>query len=95
MNSDLFLAYLKEGVKPHLVDGRKYMLFMDNAKCHITLNIAEFCEQCGTVLDLVMLPANTTQILQPADQCARAAWRENELLTSGGGLSGGASWRKT
>ena len=85
MNSDLILAYLKEGVKPHLVDGRKYMLFMDNAKCHITLDIAEFCEQCEIVI--VMLPANTTQIriLQPADQCfAPLKKKMTELLHTAG-----------
>ena len=94
MNSDLFLAYLKEGVKPHLVDGRKYMLFMDNAKCHITLDTAEFCEQCGIVI--VMLPANTTQILQPADQCfAPLKKKMTNLLHTAGLLRPGASIGKS
>lgn len=66
MTGDLFLKYLEKGVEPFLDCERPCILTMDNASAHITLHIAEFCKEKGIVL--LLLPANTTQMLQPCDQ---------------------------
>ena len=68
MMADLFLDYLKKGIEPYLDCPRPCVLFMDNALVHRSIDIASFClDNC---IIPVLLPPNTTQILQPVDQCS-------------------------
>lgn len=93
MTGDLFLQYLEKGVEPFLDCKRPCLLFMDNAQAHITLPIAEFCQKSGIVL--VMLPANTTQILQPADQIFQSLKQKmTDLMRTAGLLRPGVALGK-
>lgn len=63
---------------------------MDNASAHISLDIAEFCLDKGIIP--VMLPANTTQVLQPADQCfSTLKSKMKDLIRTAGLLRPGAT----
>ena len=68
---------------PFLNCERPVILFMDNAKTHISLDVVEFCAK-EKILP-VMLPANITQLLQPADRVFRPLKKKmSDLLHTAG-----------
>ncbi|XP_018496100.1 uncharacterized protein LOC108864595 [Galendromus occidentalis] len=68
MTGSVFRTYLESQFVPFLVKNgiqRPVLLFLDNHRSHLTMEVTDFCESQGIVL-LPLMP-NATHILQPLD----------------------------
>ncbi|XP_050305884.1 uncharacterized protein LOC126743011 [Anthonomus grandis grandis] len=77
-DSDIFEDWFKTIVMPYFRKlAERKVLIGDNLNCHITTNVVQQCE--NNEIDFVLLPPNSTHLLQPLDVAyfrpLKAAWR--------------------
>ena len=68
-DESVVIEYLKRIVLSYKLGRRldKVLLIVDSARCHLTKNVKDYCEQNSIILQYI--PPRFTNLLQPADVC--------------------------